>query len=186
MRLPIFMSAPALSLGLVLACSTGEGSAQAAGASAPKAEAQSEAQTTEARTDTPSGLPVPRFVSLKFRRTVCRIGPSFEHPTLYTYKKISLPVRVTAETTDHWRRIEDFWGDACWAHQTTLIGVNHAIVSRKVDLLESPRQGAIIRAHLERGVVAKLEKAKPRKGWRQVSVGEITGWAPQEALWGAE
>lgn len=136
------------------------------------------------RTDTPSGLPVPRFVSLKFNRTVCRVGPSFEHPTLYTYRRIGLPVRVTAETRDHWRRIEDFDGGRCWAHQSTLVSVNHAVAIRRVDLHNAPRAGAPVRARIERGVVAKIEKAK--KGWSEVSVGDVTGWAPDEALWGAQ
>lgn len=144
----------------------------------------SNAAAEAVRTDTPSGLPVPRFVSLKFNRTVCRVGPSFEHPTLYTYNRIGLPVRVTAETRDHWRRIEDFDGGRCWAHQSTLVAVNHAVALDRVDLHEAPRASAPIRARLERGVVVRIEKA--RKDWRQVSAGGVKGWAPAESLWGAQ
>lgn len=138
----------------------------------------------QVRTDTPSGLPVPRFVSLKFNRTICRLGPSFEHPTVYTYQRIGLPVRVTAETRDHWRRIEDFEGGRCWAHQSTLVSVNHAVALQTVELREAPRESAPVRAALERGVIARIDKA--RKGWSQVSVGAVSGWAPNEALWGAQ
>ncbi|MEQ1930466.1 MAG: SH3 domain-containing protein [Parvularculaceae bacterium] len=136
------------------------------------------------RTDTPSGLPVPRFVSLKFGKTICRIGPSFEHPTAYTYMRLGLPVRITAETRDHWRRIEDFEGARCWAHQSTLVAVNHAVVAHSVELRKSPRQSAPVLARLDRGVVARLEKSRP--GWRRISVGEVAGWTPDEALWGAK
>ena len=145
---------------------------------------EARAERAGVRTDTPSGLPVPRFVSLKFDRTVCRIGPSFEHPAAYTYRRVGLPVRVTAETRDHWRRIEDFEGAVCWAHQSTLIGVNHAIAAHPLDLRAAPKASAPVRARLGSGVIAKLEKS--RGGWRRITARGVTGWAEEDALWGVD
>lgn len=137
----------------------------------------------EVRIDTPSGFPVPRFVSLKHPRTYCRQGPSFDHPVAFTYLRQGLPVEVVAETTDHWRKIRDYDGTECWAHQTTLRAVDHVIVTRDMEILSRPQSGAPARAVLKAGVIAKLEKSSGE--WRLISVGGVRGWARQRHLWGA-
>lgn len=137
-----------------------------------------------ARTDTPSGFPVPRFVSLKNAETYCRQGPSFDHPVAYTFLKAGLPVQVVAETTDHWRKIRDHEGSECWAHQTTLRAVSHVIVEADTAILVRPEIEAPVRAHLRAGVIARIERASG--DWRLISVGELKGWAPVSRLWGAE
>ncbi|HOP19357.1 MAG TPA: SH3 domain-containing protein [Parvularculaceae bacterium] len=137
-----------------------------------------------ARTDTPSGFPVPRFVSLKNAETYCRQGPSFDHPVAYTFLKAGLPVQVVAETTDHWRKIRDHEGSECWAHQTTLRAVSHVIVEADTAILVRPEIEAPVRARLRAGVIARIERASG--DWRLISVGELKGWAPVSRLWGAE
>lgn len=137
-----------------------------------------------ARTDTPSGFPVPRFVSLKNAETYCRQGPSFDHPVAYTFLKAGLPVQVVAETTDHWRKIRDHESSECWAHQTTLRAVSHVIVEADTAILVRPEIEAPVRARLRAGVIARIERASG--DWRLISVGELKGWAPVSRLWGAE
>lgn len=137
-----------------------------------------------ARTDTPSGFPVPRFVSLKNAETYCRQGPSFDHPVAYTFLKAGLPVQVVAETTDHWRKIRDHEGSECWAHQTTLRAVSHVIVEADTAILVRAEIEAPVRARLRAGVIARIERASG--DWRLISVGELKGWAPVSRLWGAE
>lgn len=138
----------------------------------------------EARTDTPSGFPVPRFVSLKNPRTHCRRGPSFDHPVAVTYVRAGLPVEIVAETIDHWRKIRDHDGAECWAHQTTLRAVNHVIVLNDLEIRARPDPSAPARARFAAGVIAKLERASG--DWRLVSAGGRRGWARREQLWGAE
>jgi SH3-like domain-containing protein len=150
---------------------------------APAPEAQAAGDEREIRTDTPSGLPVPRFVSLKAEKTFCRLGPSFDHPVAVTFMREGLPVQVIAETTDHWRKIRDREGAECWAHQTTLRAVTHVIVTQEIAILERPEADAAPRARLGEGVVAKLSRAK--KGWRLISADGIKGWAEANSLWGA-
>lgn len=149
------------------------------GVGRPQADA---AQSPPIRAGSPSGLPVPRFVSLKFNKTVCRTGPSFGHPVAFTYLREDLPVRVTAETRDHWRRIEDFDGGECWAHQSTLAVQSSVIVAAPIVLRAQPRGAGAVRAYVEKGVVAELEGR--RSEWRLISTGGVTGWAPADALWG--
>lgn len=137
-----------------------------------------------ARTDTPSGLPVPRFVSLKNAKTYCRQGPSFDHPIAITFLKAGLPVQVVAETTDHWRKIRDHEGAQCWAHQTTLRAVNHVIIEADTAIRIRPAADAPARARLKAGVIARLDRSSD--GWRLISAGDLRGWAPAGRLWGAE
>lgn len=132
--------------------------------------------------ETPSGLPVPRFVSFKHKTAACRVGPSFKHPIEATYQRQGLPVEVIAETQDHWRRIRDFDGAECWVHQTTLKAVAGAIVAAPLTLYAEPRDNAEVKAYVERGVIVDLDG---RKGeWRRIIAKGAKGWARADALWG--
>src|SRR5262249_49382220 len=58
----------------------------------------------ELGTGTKSGLPLPRFVSLKPDRVNVRGGPTRDHEVTFVYTRAGLPVEITAES-DNWRRI---------------------------------------------------------------------------------
>ncbi len=153
----------------------------AAGAADPQAPRHSEPAF---RTDTPSGLPVPRYVSLKSEKTFCRAGPTFDHPVRITYQRKGLPVLVIAETRDHWRKIRDSEGDECWIHRAKLSGAQTALVVQDgLALRARPSDDAMQKARLGKGLVARVENQK--SGWVQVSAGRLKGWAPQHGLWGA-
>ncbi len=136
------------------------------------------------RIDTPSGLPVPRFVSFKSGRTNCRLGPSLDHPVVAVYLRAGAPVKVVAETTDHWRKVKDQDGLECWAHQSTLRAVSHVLVTKEVGLREKPEDAAPEKARLAEGVLARL--IRTQRDWSLVSAGGVKGWAPAGALWGAD
>ncbi|GJL91125.1 SH3 domain-containing protein [Hyphococcus sp.] len=136
------------------------------------------------RLDTPSGLPVPRMVSLKAEKTFCRAGPSFAHPVRLTFMRQGLPVMIVAETRDHWRKIQDAEGDECWTHKSKLSGDETALVLEDgLALRARPDAGAPARARLGRGVIAKVESA--RGPWLRVSADGVKGWARASAFWGA-
>lgn len=136
------------------------------------------------RLDTPSGYPVPRFVSLKDDETNCRIGPSFNHPVRFVFKRAGAPVLVVAESVDHWRKLRDPEGDECWVHQTTLKAQTHVLALGPVDLLNRPDSSARTAARLGEGVLARLKK---RHGeWIYVSAGDARGWVQARAMWGGD
>ncbi len=138
----------------------------------------------EVRLDTPSGLPVPRFVSLKAEKTFCRTGPTFSHPVRLTYQRQGLPVMIVAETRDHWRKIRDLEGDQCWIHRTKLSGAKTGIVIEDGLIIRTrPSHGAAQKARLGQGVVARIEKT--RNGWVKITAPGVRGWAPGEGFWGA-
>src|SRR5947207_14248248 len=53
-----------------------------------------------------SGLPLPRFVSLKPDRVNVRGGPTRDHEVTFVYTREGLPVEITA-ASDNWRHIRD-------------------------------------------------------------------------------
>ena len=80
-----------------------------------------------------SGLPVPRFVTLKSDDVNMRAGPGTEYTVLWHYRKEGLPLRVEAEF-GVWRKVVDHDGATGWMH--------HSVVSLKRCLLytsPSPR-----------------------------------------------
>lgn len=147
------------------------------------AAAQEPAPRPALRTDTPSGLPVPRFVSLKSTKTSCRSGPSFQHPPRLTYQRRALPVMIIAETTDHWRKVRDPEGDECWIHKSKLSGAKTVIALADVSLRAKPATDAPLRATLADGVIARVEDAEG--DWLRLEADGLKGWARIDAFWGA-
>ncbi|MFN0024750.1 MAG: SH3 domain-containing protein [Parvularculaceae bacterium] len=139
------------------------------------------------RTDTPSGYPVPRIVSLKFDETNCRIGPSGEHPVRFVFRRAGAPVMVVAESVDHWRKIRDSAGDECWAHRVTLRAQTHVLTIDETTLFRKASVASGASAELARGVLARIEA---RKGeWLKLSAVRADGkraggWTESATVWG--
>ena len=77
-----------------------------------------------------SGLPVPRFVSLKSDHVNVRGGPNKDHDVAWVYTRPGLPVEITAEY-ENWRRIRDSDGAEGWVYHSLLSGKRTAVVSMK-------------------------------------------------------
>src|SRR5262249_50042434 len=71
----------------------------------------------ELATGPKSGLPMPRFVSLKPDRVNVRGGPTRDHEVTFVYTRAGLPVEITAES-DNWRRIRDWEGSEGWVYHS--------------------------------------------------------------------
>ena len=75
-----------------------------------------------------SGLPVPRFVSLKAGRVNVRVGPGEDYKIAWVFTKPGLPIEVIQEY-DTWRRIRDSDGTMGWVFQSLLSGKRTAVVA---------------------------------------------------------
>jgi len=133
---------------------------------------------------TPSGLPVPRYVSLKFDEVNARAGPGDDHRLLWVYRVKGLPVQVVAETAE-WRRICDPEGGLAWVHRRTTDGRRMVLNTRTAPaaLRRSPKPDSHVVAFLAVRGMAALDRCKD--GWCRVKADQVTGWAPTWALWGA-
>jgi SH3-like domain-containing protein len=133
-----------------------------------------------------SGLPVPRFVSLKPDRVTVRGGPNRDHDISFVFTRSGLPVEITAES-DNWRRIRDWEGSEGWVYHSLLSGRRTALVSAKqedelVPLYDrADAQGTLV-ARLEPGVLAAVKACSGT--WCHISGPGFDGWIAQERLWG--
>ena len=80
--------------------------------------------------DTTSGLPIPRFVSIKTDRVNARGGPDKDHDVTWIYTRVGWPVEITAEF-ENWRRIRDSDGTEGWVYHSLLSGKRTAVVQLK-------------------------------------------------------
>jgi SH3-like domain-containing protein len=132
---------------------------------------------------TPSGLPVPRYVSLKFDTVNARAGPADDNRLLWVYRARGLPVQVVAETSE-WRRVCDPEGGLAWVHKRTTDGRRQVINTHPgvVTLRRRPKPAAAVAAYLNPRALAALVRCD--KGWCRVRVDGQSGWVREGELWG--
>lgn len=158
---------------------------------APAGPAAAAAQPDAAAAPSGSGLPVPRFVSLKSDRVNLRNGPSTDYPTGWVFRRAGLPLEVIKEY-DAWRQVRDAEGTTGWVLQTLLSGRRTGLVlpweikrgqkPPQVPIYESDSTSARIAVNVEAGVIANLHSCDGR--WCRVSVEGYSGYVEQKKLWG--
>lgn len=149
------------------------------------AAAQPEAQGGPSRA---SGLPLPRFVSLKSERVNVRSGPTKDNDVSWVYTRVGLPVEIIAEY-DNWSRIRDWEGAEGWVLHSLLSGRRTALISapaKSVDdfvpLHASAEKQSDITARLQAGVLATVKRCN--NNWCRITGQGFDGWIEQERLWG--
>jgi len=135
-----------------------------------------------------SGLPLPRYVSLKSDRVNLREGPSKEHRTSWVFQRAGLPVEITAEF-ETWRRVRDADGTEGWVLHSLLSGRRTVLVSpwsknksEPFSLRDAANEGGAVVATLEPGVIANVQSCQ--NAWCRVTTNKITGYIRQDRLWG--
>lgn len=164
--------AAAIAVSLTLAMLIGGEPLRAQGAADQNAAAQT------GRT----GLPLPRFVSLRAGEVNLRTGPGIRYPIDWVYRRKGLPVEVIDEF-ETWRRIRDHEGTMGWVHQSMLEGLRRVLVMPKSQVLRrAPQPESRAVARLEPGVVAKLVGCDGP--WCQVQVEGYAGWLKRAGVFG--
>ena len=132
---------------------------------------------------TPSGMAVPRYVSLKFDKVNARAGPGDDHRLLFVYRVRGLPLQVIAETSE-WRRVCDPEGALAWVHKRVTDGRRMTMntTDRPVALLKRPKDGFQAAAYLNSRSLAALDRCD--KGWCKVRADHASGWVREGVLWG--
>jgi SH3-like domain-containing protein len=133
-----------------------------------------------------SGLPVPRFVSLKPDKVNVRGGPAPDHEITWTYTRAALPVEITAES-ENWRRIRDWDGAEGWVYHSMLSGRRTGVVTAKnkkelVPLYARADADADVIARLQTGVLGAVKQCTG--DWCRISGQGFDGWIVQDRLWG--
>lgn len=133
---------------------------------------------------TPSGLPVPRYVSLKFDQVNARSAPGDDSRLLWVYRAKGLPVQVVAETNE-WRRICDPERGLAWVHRRTTDGRRMVmrLQPQPLALLAKPEASARVKAYLASRALAELDRCN-KDGWCKLKAGHADGWVPADQVWG--
>jgi SH3-like domain-containing protein len=135
----------------------------------------------------PSGLPLPRYVSLKSERVNMRIGPGRNYPVQWMYVKRGLPMEVIQEY-DNWRKVRDPQGNEGWILHSLLSGERTAIIAPwqekggAIEMHAAPLTGAAVSARIEPGVIASV--AACGSGWCRLRTAGVSGYVSQKLLWG--
>jgi len=134
-----------------------------------------------------SGLPIPRFVSLKPDKVNVRVGPTRDQSVAFIYQKAGLPVEVTAEF-ENWRRIRDSEGAEGWVMQSMLSGKRTALIApwskdKPLPLYAGADSVKPPVALLESGVMASIKSCSAE--WCRIQGSGFDGWIEQNKLWGA-
>jgi SH3-like domain-containing protein len=135
-----------------------------------------------------TGLPIPRYVSLKAHKARMRIGPSTIYATKWIYMKTGLPLEIIDEY-GHWRQVRDDTGTTGWMHSALLSGLRTAVVApwltTNAMLRSKPETTASLTAELQPRVLLSLHSCTG--AWCSVSVREhsMRGYVRQNMLWGA-
>src|SRR4051812_49947955 len=111
---------------------------------------------------TTSGLPLPRYVSLKSDHVNVRAGPTKDNDVAWVYTRSGLPVEITAEF-ENWRRVRDSEGAEGWVYHSLLSGRRTAVITMKTKdefapLYESADPTSAVSARLQAGVVTQVKK----------------------------
>lgn len=139
-----------------------------------------------------SGLPIPRYVSLKTDRVNLREGPSKDHRTAWVFQRAGMPVEITAEY-EVWRRIRDAAGTEGWVLHSLLSGRRTAIVmpwakpgAEPLALYDRQDDKSAVVAQLQTNVIASVRRCDA--GWCRLVIAQpgrdLTGFIRQDRLWG--
>ena len=108
-----------------------------------------------------SGLPLPRWDSLRFSESNLRRGPGRAFPVGWRYQRKSLPLRVIDEY-DFWRKVQDSEGVEGWLHVTQLSGARTAIATAEQAVLRARAdETSDAVAVAESGYVMRIERCAP-------------------------
>ena len=148
------------------------------------------AQGKQSGRGTASGLPLPRYVSLKSDRVNIRGGPGIDYRILWVFRRAGLPVEVIKEYQG-WRQIRDAEGGAGWVLGALLSGRRTALVlpweqagktNAQTKLHQADSAKSRVLAFIQPGVLANIVSCTGT--WCEVSIGDMRGFIEQKKLWG--
>lgn len=153
------------------------------------------AQAQTASVGPSSGLPMPRFVSVRNAPTNVRVGPGTQYDVAFTFLRAGVPVEIVQEF-DTWRKIRDVEGDEGWVHQNLVVGNRTALIAPwqedgAVALRSNSGADARVRAWLSPRMLVSVrscngEACEVRLNHAGPDGRAVTwqGYVPQDALWG--
>jgi SH3-like domain-containing protein len=129
-----------------------------------------------------SGLPIPRFATLKSDEVNVRTGPGPRYPIDWVFKRKGMPVEIVAEY-ENFRKIRDWQGASGWVYQGLLTGKRSFIIPAKTaNLYKTPDRTAEVVAKLEPEVLGEIRSCTG--DWCRVKLPNVSGWLQRTEMWG--
>lgn len=129
-----------------------------------------------------TGLPLPRFASLRAGEANMRTGPGDQYPISWTYKRRGLPIEIVKEW-GIWRQVRDPDGTTGWMNKALLDGERTGFVRGAVRPLHAePDVKSRIVWRAESGVVGRLLFCAG--AWCRMNVDGRSGYILREHIWG--
>ena len=130
-----------------------------------------------------TGLPIPRFVSVRAGEANMRTGPGNQYPIEWVYMRRGLPVEILAEF-EHWRKVRDMDGAQGWMHKNLLSGQRTVFVLGEIRTMRRDASSwSEPVARVEAGVIAELRRCDA--DWCELEAGGRRGWLRRTEFWGA-
>ena len=130
-----------------------------------------------------SGLPIPRFVTLKNEETNTRTGPGTRYPIQWVYRHAGMPVEVIEEY-DVWRKIRDVEGTAGWVHKTMLDGKRNIMIKGKEPRIVRTEPEAKAKPLLKAEPLVTARLVECQLKWCRIQISGRKGWIEKQYLWG--
>lgn len=129
-----------------------------------------------------SGLPVPRFVSLKYAKVNWRVGPGTRYPIVWVFHRAGWPVEIIEEF-GHWRKLRDAEGTTGWVHKNLLSGTRYGLITaQRRPLYSAPdaRSGVVMEA--DPMVYGQIITCNDH--WCRLNIATRKGWIRRDFMWG--
>lgn len=141
------------------------------------------AQESHAQTQG-TGLPLPRYVSLRAAEVNLRTGPGVQYPVEWIFQRESLPVEIIKEYRT-WRLVRDWEGTQGWMHQSMLSGNRTFMITGKERTVRSePDTKSRAVAITLPNVIGEIVSCPAATGWCKVRIKGIEGWLRRVEFWG--
>lgn len=129
-----------------------------------------------------TGLPLPRFASLRANKVHLRTGPGIRYPVDWIFVQRHMPIEIVAEF-ENWRKVRDWQGTEGWVHRTMLSGKRTAVVKGGVQpLRRKPDSNAAMTARVMEKVIARILECEGQ--WCRVEIDKQRGWMRRAHIWG--
>ena len=140
-------------------------------------------ETMEPRVSDFSGMPVPRYASLRHDKVNGRSGPSLDYPIRWTYQRSGLPVVIVRESQD-WRKIRDPQGDEVWVNKSQLAAERTTITTDSGSIFREANSRSAYIARFQAGAVLALGDCQG--AWCKVEAEGHKGYVRRTQLWGVD
>ncbi len=129
-----------------------------------------------------TGLPLPRFASLRANKVHLRTGPGVRYPVDWIFVQRHMPIEIVAEF-ENWRKVRDWQGTEGWVHRTMLSGKRMIVVKGGVQpLRRKPDSNAKLIARVMEKVIARILECEGE--WCRIEIDKQRGWMRRAHIWG--